>query len=129
MWLYSLGSVRSFRPRGRAFSYYTAGFKYYKTISKAKTFRLFARKYLQLIASKATGRSDVAGLALALRATRLQHAITLPNALKQRLAVETLQVWAPLSFQVLIMHCHNASNSLYTYFHVISSLCMPNCIY
>ena len=34
------------------------------------------------------------------RAARLQHAGSLPNAIKQRIAVETLQVWAPLSFQV-----------------------------
>ena len=37
---------------------------------------------------------------MALRSTRLQHAIRLPAFLKQQLAIETLQLWAPLSFQV-----------------------------
>jgi hypothetical protein len=54
----------------------------------------------QLLLSRGEGRTDVMGLAMALRATRLQHAALHPLYIKQQLAVETLQIWAPLSFQV-----------------------------
>ncbi len=53
-----------------------------------------------MILGKSEGRQDVISLALSLRTARLQHSITLPNVIKHRVAVETLQIWAPLSFQV-----------------------------
>ena len=54
----------------------------------------------QILLTKGRGRIDVMGLAMALRSTRLQHATRLPTHLKQQLAIETLQLWAPLSYQV-----------------------------
>lgn len=54
----------------------------------------------QVILGRTGGRAEVLKLALSLRAARLQHAAALPNVVRQRIAVETLQVWAPLSFQV-----------------------------
>lgn len=54
----------------------------------------------QLLMRKSEGRRDVSTLAMALRATRLQHVTRKPVHLKHQLAVETLQLWAPLSFQV-----------------------------
>ena len=54
----------------------------------------------QILLTKGRGRVDVMGLAMALRSTRLQHASRLPTHLKQQLAIETLQLWAPLSYQV-----------------------------
>jgi (p)ppGpp synthase/HD superfamily hydrolase len=53
----------------------------------------------RLLELKTGGRKDVATLAMALRATRIQHVQRLPTYLRQQLAVETLQLWAPLSFQ------------------------------
>jgi len=53
-----------------------------------------------LFVHKSGSRKDVLGLTMALRATRLQHAGRLPPALRQQLAVETLQIWAPLSFEI-----------------------------
>ena len=53
-----------------------------------------------LIMQKSGGRVDILGLAMALRATRLQHASRLTVPSRHRLAMETLQLWAPLSFQV-----------------------------
>lgn len=37
---------------------------------------------------------------MALRSTRLQHAIHLPHHIKHQLALETLQLWSPLSYQM-----------------------------
>jgi (p)ppGpp synthase/HD superfamily hydrolase len=54
----------------------------------------------QMIMARTVGRADVMKLALSLRAARLQFAAALPSVVRQRIAVETLQVWAPLSFQV-----------------------------
>jgi len=59
-----------------------------------------ARLMRQLIMHKSGGRLDVMSLAMTLRATRLQHAARLSVPLKHQLGVETLQLWAPLSFQV-----------------------------
>lgn len=53
-----------------------------------------------VLMQKGDGRQDVMGLALALRATRLQHANKLPSYLRQQIAIETLQLWAPISYQV-----------------------------
>jgi ppGpp synthetase/RelA/SpoT-type nucleotidyltranferase len=53
-----------------------------------------------LIMRKSGGRTDVLGLSMALRATRLQHANSLGLNSKHQLAMETLQLWAPLSFQI-----------------------------
>jgi len=59
-----------------------------------------ARMMRSLFVHKSGSRKDVLGLTMALRATRLQHAGRLPPALRQQLAVETLQIWAPLSFEI-----------------------------
>jgi len=59
-----------------------------------------ARMMRTLFVHKSEGRKDVLGLTMALRATRLQHAGRLSPALRQQLAVETLQIWAPLSFEI-----------------------------
>ena len=53
-----------------------------------------------IILKKSGGRVDILGLSMALRATRLQHATQLPPSFRHRLAMETLQLWAPLSFQI-----------------------------
>jgi (p)ppGpp synthase/HD superfamily hydrolase len=53
-----------------------------------------------LFVHKSGSRKDVLGLTMALRATRLQFAGRLPPALRQQLAIETLQIWAPLSFEI-----------------------------
>lgn len=53
-----------------------------------------------LIMRKSGGREDILGLAMALRITRLQNAKVLGPNLKNRLAMETLQLWAPISFQL-----------------------------
>jgi GTP pyrophosphokinase len=45
-------------------------------------------------------RDDVLRLAMAIRATRLQHAHRLPIFARHQLAVDTLQLWAPLSFHL-----------------------------
>ncbi|KAJ1439818.1 hypothetical protein B484DRAFT_163540 [Ochromonadaceae sp. CCMP2298] len=45
-------------------------------------------------------RLDVLGLSMALRGARLQHANRQPMHIRHQLALETLQLWAPLSFQV-----------------------------
>lgn len=59
-----------------------------------------ARMMRRLFIHKSEGRKDVLGLTMALRATRLQHASRLTPALRQQLAVETLQIWAPLSYEI-----------------------------
>lgn len=43
-------------------------------------------------------RADILRLAMTIRATRLQHANTLPVYARHQLAIDTLQLWAPLSF-------------------------------
>jgi (p)ppGpp synthase/HD superfamily hydrolase len=73
-------------------------------------FRTQVNSLRQLLVTRGGGRKDVLGLAMALRVTRLQQAaavrplyvprIHLPASAKQQLAMETLQLWAPLSFQV-----------------------------
>jgi ppGpp synthetase/RelA/SpoT-type nucleotidyltranferase len=54
----------------------------------------------QAILKKSGGRPDILGLSMALRATRLQHTSALGVAAKHKLAMETLQLWAPISFQI-----------------------------
>ena len=53
------------------------------------------------IYQRAGGSTDVLGLSMALRTARLQHAsrLGLPAHLKHQLAIDTLQLWAPLSFR------------------------------
>jgi GTP diphosphokinase / guanosine-3',5'-bis(diphosphate) 3'-diphosphatase len=53
-----------------------------------------------MIVDKSQGRSDVLGLAMSLRATRLQHAFRMLPHKKHQLALETLQLWSPLSYQL-----------------------------
>jgi hypothetical protein len=45
-------------------------------------------------------RGDILRLAMTIRATRLQHSSNLPVHARHQLAIDTLQVWAPLSFQL-----------------------------
>ena len=54
----------------------------------------------QLLLRQAGGCRDVLVLAMTLRAARLQHVSTMPTVLRQQVAVETLQLWAPISFQL-----------------------------
>ena len=71
------------------------------------------------------------------RAARLQHASSLPNAIKQRIAVETLQVWAPLSFQVglsnhipeLEVHIHKPLICSSCHLSTLLTLCVFLCLY
>ena len=56
--------------------------------------------YLQVFLQRGGGRPEVWHLAMSLRYARLANSAYLPIAYKQSLAVETLQIWAPLSFQV-----------------------------
>ena len=82
-------------------------------LSDAKAYEL-----RQLLLTRGGGSRDVLGLAMALRAARLQQVLAgsgsgaaraarstlaiqrAPNSALQQLAMETLQLWAPLSFQV-----------------------------
>ena len=55
---------------------------------------------MRLLMAKEYGkRDDILRLAMVIRATRLQHANRLPVYARHQLAVDTLQLWAPLSFQ------------------------------
>lgn len=49
---------------------------------------------------KSNGSTTVLGLAISLRASRLQHSMRLRPHIKHRLALETLQLWSPLSYQL-----------------------------
>jgi len=82
-------------------------------LSDAKAYEL-----RQLLLNRGGGSRDVLGIAMALRAARLQQVLAgsgsggaraartalaiqrAPNSALQQLAMETLQLWAPLSFQV-----------------------------
>jgi len=71
-----------------------------------------AAKMRALLVEKSHRRRDVLGLAMALRSSRLMQASRIPSrrqlflgdgtsrAQRQQLALETLQLWAPLSFQM-----------------------------
>ena len=59
-----------------------------------------AAQMRQLLTRQAGGRRDVLTLAMTLRAARLQHVSAMPTVLRHQMAVETLQLWAPLSFQL-----------------------------
>lgn len=52
-----------------------------------------------LMLQKYGKRDDILRLAMTVRATRLQHAANLPVYARHQLAIDTLQLWAPLSFQ------------------------------
>eukprot|EP01041_Mallomonas_annulata_P011101 gene11101-23203_t len=58
-----------------------------------------AKLLRQLLLSRGGNRREVWGLAMAIRAARLGNSNALPFALRQTLALDTLQLWAPLSFQ------------------------------
>ena len=53
-----------------------------------------------MLVNKSYGNNKILGLAMSLRATRLQHANKLAPHKKQQLALETLQLWSPISYQV-----------------------------
>lgn len=59
-----------------------------------------AKVVRQVLLDRGGGRVDVWGIALSLRAARLSSSRALPAARRQALALDTLQVWAPLTFQL-----------------------------
>eukprot|EP01038_Epipyxis_sp_PR26KG_P014711 gene14711-19774_t len=55
----------------------------------------------KLIATNSNYNRDVIGLALAMRSVRLQlSSKRLPNYARQQLAIDSIQLWAPLSYQL-----------------------------
>lgn len=87
-----------------------------------------AAKLRLALISSSQNQKDVLAVAMSLRAARVQHAssavlgnlglpgsprdascsLSLPSHLKHRLALDTLQLWAPISFQV-----YNANDYIY----------------
>lgn len=54
----------------------------------------------QLLFSKSMQRQDIMGLSLAIRTVRLKYLYKKPMHIRHQIALETLQLWGPLSFQI-----------------------------
>lgn len=73
-----------------------------------------AKLVRNMLLERGEGRTDVWGVALSLRAARLSRTSILPAARQQALALDTLQVWAPLTFQ-LGVHSELSELELHSY--------------